>query len=131
MKRYAAALLLLVAAPAIARELAGVTMPDTASVAGKTLKLNGMGLRTKWFFKVYVAGLYLENPTRSAEAAVSADQVKRVELRLLRDLDRGKITEAISEGFEQNSKPQLTALKPRLDRLNAMIPDVKKGDPIV
>ena len=48
------------AAPAA--ELAGVTMPDTDTVEGKTLKLNGLGLRKKMVFKVYVAGLYLETP---------------------------------------------------------------------
>ena len=62
MKRTAslALLLALAAVPASsAREVAGVTLPDTVSVEGKTLKLNGAGLRTKVVFKVYVAGLYL------------------------------------------------------------------------
>ncbi len=45
-----------------AGEVAGVKMSDTVTVEGKTLKLNGMGLRTKVMFKVYVAGLYLEKP---------------------------------------------------------------------
>jgi len=48
-----------VAASLLGREVAGVKMPDTVTVEGKTLKLNGMGLRKKVMFKVYVAGLYL------------------------------------------------------------------------
>lgn len=124
-------LCLLAVSAASAREVAGVTLPDTAVVEGRTLKLNGAGLRTKVVFKVYVAGLYVETPTRDAASLVSSDQVKRMHLSILRSLDRSKITEAISEGFEKNSKAQLPGLKARLDRLNAMIPDVEKGDQIL
>lgn len=116
---------------AAAREVAGVTLPDTTSVEGKALKLNGAGLRTKMVFKVYVAGLYVETATRDAASLVSSDQVKRMHLSILRSLDRSKITEAISEGFEKNSKGALPGLKARLDRLNAMIPNVEKGDQIL
>ena len=47
-----------------AAELAGVTLPDTQQVAGKTLVLNGMGIRTKYIVKIYVGGLYLERNRR-------------------------------------------------------------------
>jgi hypothetical protein len=127
----AAVLSLCITAAGFAREVGGVTLPDTTSVEGKTLKLNGMGLRTKMMFKVYVGGLYLENPSRDAAQVVSSDQVKCMQLSILRKLDHSKITEAISEGFEKNSKAQMGALKARLDKLNSMIPDVEKGDQIL
>jgi chalcone isomerase-like protein len=111
-------------------EVAGVKMPDTVTVEGKTLKLNGAGLRKKVVFKVYVAGLYLETPSKDAAAIVSSDQIKSMRLHILRTLEAGKITEAISEGFEKNSKAQMGALKERLDRFNAMFPNVKEGDEI-
>ncbi|MGH9316468.1 MAG: chalcone isomerase family protein [Thermoanaerobaculia bacterium] len=114
-----------------AGEVAGVTMAETATVEGRTLHLNGMGLRTKMIFKVYVAGLYLESPSKDAAVIVSSDQVKSIRMSLLRDVAGAKITETIIEGFEKNSKAQMGALKARLDRLNAMIPDVVKGDQIV
>ncbi len=114
-----------------AAEVSGVKMPDTLTVEGKTLKLNGAGLRKKVVFKVYVAGLYLETPSHDAAAVVSADSVKSMRLSILRSLEARKITEAIEEGFEKNSKPQLGALRARLARFNAMFPDVKEGDDIV
>ncbi|HEX6929025.1 MAG TPA: chalcone isomerase family protein, partial [Gammaproteobacteria bacterium] len=40
-----------------AAELAGVTLPDTASVGGQELVLNGMGLREKFWVDVYVGAL--------------------------------------------------------------------------
>src|SRR5437016_4804417 len=106
-------------------------MPDSVPAAGKMLRLNGMGVRTKWFFKVYVAGLYLERPTRAAEVAVGSEQVKRMDLRLLRGLSRSQITEAIDEGFAKNSGPRMGALRARLDRLNGMIPNLQAKDEIL
>ena len=58
-----------------AGELAGVTMPDTATVAGSKLMLNGMGLREKFFIDVYVGGLYLPAKTTDASKAIKEDVV--------------------------------------------------------
>ena len=118
-------------AMAVAGEAAGVKMPDSATVEGKALKLNGLGLRKKVFFKVYVAGLYLETPGKDAAKVISSDQVKSIKLHILRGLKGSQVAEAIAEGFERNSKAQMGALKARLDKLNAMIPDVVEGDQIV
>jgi hypothetical protein len=117
----------LVAAPALAKELAGVKMPETMTVEGKELKLNGMGLRTKVVFKVYVAGFYVETPSKDANALITTDQIKRVDMHMLRDLEKGKIVEAIESGFEKNNKATLPALKERLTKFTAQVPDLKEG----
>jgi hypothetical protein len=127
----ALALCLITALPALAKEVAGVSLPETTTVDGKTLKLNGAGLRKKVVFKVYVAGLYLETPSRDAAVVISSDQVKRMQLSILRSLSTAQINEAINEGFEKNSSAQMPALKARLAKLNAMIPNVEKGDEIL
>ncbi len=132
MKRLLAVLLCLaVAAAAAAGEVAGVKMPDSATIEGKTLHLNGMGLRTKVVFKVYVLGLYLETPSKDAAAIALSDQVKSIRMSYLREVAGPKISEAIAEGFERNSKAEMPKLKARLDKLAAMIPDLVKGDEIV
>jgi hypothetical protein len=113
-----------------AAEVAGVKVPDTVTVEGKTLKLNGAGLRKKAIFKVYVAGLYVENPTKDAAALISSNEIKSIRLHILRSLKGSQITNAISEGFERNSKEQLPKLKARLDQLEKMIPDLSEGDEI-
>ncbi len=76
------------ALPAAAKDVAGVQFPETLTVEGKELKLNGAGLRTKVVFKVYAAGLYLQNPTPSAQQVIGSDQVKRVRMSMLRDLEK-------------------------------------------
>jgi hypothetical protein len=48
------------------REVSGVSMPEVASGDNKELRLNGMGLRTKFFIKIYVAGLYLGHKEKDA-----------------------------------------------------------------
>ena len=116
---------------ASAGEVAGVKMPDTITVEGKTLKLNGMGLRKKVVFKVYVAGLYVETPSKDAAQLVSSDQVKRMQLSVLRSLKASQVTEAIEEGFEKNSKAQMGALKDRLRKFSGMFADVVEGDQIL
>jgi hypothetical protein len=122
---------LLAGSVAYAREFHEVRMPDSVTVSGKQITLNGMGLRKKFVFDVYVAGLYVESPSRDAAQILGSDQVRRITMYMLRDLSRDKITEALRDGFEKNSKDQLPALKERLDQLAALIPDAKKGSTIV
>jgi len=134
-KRFLLVLLALAAAPVEAREAHGVRMPDTVTVEGRQLKLNGMGLRRKKFLfapiNVYVAGFYAETPSKDALELISSDQAKRITIFMLRDLGKDKIADALREGFEKNAKAQLPVLKERLENLIALIPDAKKGSTIV
>ncbi len=129
-KLSAVALSLLLAAPAFAKEVAGVKYPETATVEGKELKLNGAGVRTKMVFKVYTAGLYVENPSTDGAKLISADEIKRVRMYMLRDLDKKTIGDAMAEGFKKNAGSKMAELQPRLDTFTAALPDVKKGDEI-
>ena len=119
------------AVSAVAGEAAGVNMPDTATFEGKTLKLNGIGLRKKMMFQVYVAALYVENPSNDPGTLVSSEQVKSITLHILRSLDGAQIGEAISDGFWHNSRKETGALNDRLQKLIGWFPAVVKGDEIV
>jgi hypothetical protein len=131
MRTLAVLASLLLALPLDALEVSGVQVPETISVEGKALKLNGAGVRKKAVFKVYVAALYLENPSKDAATVTSSEQVKSMRLHVLRSLKGAQITEAIAEGFQRNSQAKMADLKPRLDEFNAMFPDVTEGDEIV
>ena len=52
-------LLMALALPVCAAEVAGVKIDDKASVAGADLALKGAGLRKRLFFDVYAMGLYV------------------------------------------------------------------------
>ena len=118
----------LVAFPVTAKDVEGTQVPDSVSQDGKTLHLIGAGVRSKWMFNVYVGALYAEKPTFNAANLIKSEQLKRMDLHLLRDVGKDKIIESIREGFEKQSKAQMPALQGRLDQLAAAVPDLKKGD---
>ena len=113
------------------KTLKGVTMPGQLAFEGKTLALNGLGLRTKVVFKVYVAGLYLEKSSGNGEEIAASEQVKRMELVFLRPVDGADVAKAIADGFTNNAGPALPALKDRIGKFGKLIPDVKKGDRLI
>ena len=64
-------------------EIAGVTFPGEKVVDGKTLQLNGVALKEKFFIDVFAGGFYLENPTMDAAEAIESEQVKHFYLHYL------------------------------------------------
>jgi len=113
------------------RTLKGVTMPASITLEGRTLGLNGMGLRTKIVFKVYVGGLYLEKNSGNGMEIAASEQLKRMELVFLRGVTGADVAEAIIKGFENNAGAALPALKARMTKFAALIPNVKSGDRLV
>ena len=135
MRRWMAlGLGLLLGLPAVvgAGELAGVTLPDQVTVAGKTLELNGMGVRKKMVIKVYVAGLYLEQAAAEEAAIVGSSSTKRVVMHFLTNMaTKGKMDEAWLEGFKANSPDSYPALAERVATFIGFFGDMKDGDEIV
>jgi chalcone isomerase-like protein len=127
--RLAAALLVLAfVAPASAREVAGVAVPDAATLGARTLQLNGAGLRSKFFVKVYVGALYLEQRATDGSAIIAADAPWLVTMTFKRGVEKEKILGAFKEGFERNSAADLAGLLPGLARVEAGVKDFKEGD---
>ncbi len=117
-----------VAAPVLAGTLAGVTFPDTISVGGRTLALNGMGVRTKVVFKVYVGGLYLETKTADATTVIQSDAAKRLVLQFVRNVDRNQITEAFDESVKNNAAAQAASLKAEVAQFLGALEPLKSGE---
>ena len=131
MRNAVVAVCTLLAFPVLPKEREGVTAPPVVQVAGKPLHLMGMGLRKKLWFKVYLASFYLEQPTDDGAQAISSDQIKQVRMHMLRDLERDKIVEAVQEGFQKNSGPDMPRLQSRLNSFLKAIPDLKGGQQIL
>jgi long-chain acyl-CoA synthetase len=126
--------LMLCAQLALAAEVAGVKVDERISLGSSELILNGAGLRTKAFFKVYVAGLYLSEKKTSAADVLALLGAKRVSMRLMRDLSAKQLTDALDEGIRDNTPPpEQEALKVRLGELATImnaIQSAKEGDVI-
>jgi hypothetical protein len=115
---------------ALAGTLAGVTLPDSATVGGQTVVLNGMGLREKYFIDVYVGGLYLPSKTTDAKTAIESDQPKRIVMHFVySDVPADKVRETFTEGFAQISGA--SAMQDRIQKLNGYMVDLTTGDQVV
>ena len=88
----------------MAAQLDGVTFPATAAVGNTTLVLNGIGLRTYSVLaiKVYVAGLYLQQPSHDASAILASGGDKVLLLHFVHDVGVDKIRDAWRKGLLRN-----------------------------
>jgi hypothetical protein len=131
MKRWLA-LLLLWALPVAALEVAGVNVVDKAKLGASELVLNGAGIRTRAFFKVYVGALYLTEKKSVTAEVLAQKGAKRVALSMLRELSAQQLHEAFENGIQANhSAAEVEAMKPRIAELLTLFTDAKKGDVIV
>src|SRR5437868_3626530 len=85
---------------AAAAEISGVKLPDQVTLEGKTLKLNGTGLRQATILKVnvYAAGLYLQSPSGDGEAIANSDQPKSIEMVFMREVSAKQMADAFQAG---------------------------------
>ena len=110
-------------------ECKGIAFPDQAQVDGSALTLNGLGLRQATMFKVnvYVAALYVAKASGDAGAILAANTPKELILHFVRDVSGADLNKAWEEGFANNAKEQVPALKERIETLKGWMTDVKTG----
>jgi hypothetical protein len=115
-------------------EVAGVKLPDKTRVvaSGPELVLNGAGLRTRFFIKVYAAGLYLEKKSQTTAAVLALAGPTRVSMHLLRELSAKQILDALHDGVDANNSPaereKLKAQLGELDVVMTQLGPIKEGD---
>lgn len=113
-------------------QVEGVTFPGVSTVAGQTLELNGVGLRAVAWLKGYAAGLYLSQRARTTEQVLAAPGAKRLQLRLLLDVDVEEFVKAFDKGVARNTPaaelPRLAERMARFDAVMRSIGKVKKRD---
>ena len=110
------------ATPSVAATLQGQRFDDNTRLAAQELALNGLGLRSILFIKVYVAGLYLPEKATTFRVIANMPGPKRLQLRMLRKADADDFIEALVEGIEENtSKAELAQLSARMQQLTQTI----------
>lgn len=137
MKRFLAAVLLSGMASfayAQAVDVEGVKFEPTIQVGGQALQLNGAGVRTRLMFKVYAAGLYVPQKSKSAPELLAQKGPRRVAIGMLRDVGADTFAGSLNDGLKANhSEQQLAGFKTQIETLNANMKSVgeaKKGDQI-
>lgn len=113
-------------------EVGGVQVEDKIKLGGSELVLNGAGIRTKVFFKVYVAALYVSQKSASPTALLDPSISRRISLRLLRDVDAETMFDGLRDSLKDNhSEAEMAAMKPQIEKLGEImrqIGNAKKGD---
>jgi len=124
--------LFLFVAPAWSVEIEEVKLANQVVLEGDVLLLNGAGVRTKFFFDIYVAALYRKQVTKRAEFVLASPNPAHVSMDILYgEVNKEKLTKGWTSGFKKNqSKVVFSALKERLDAFNQMFTDLRKNDHI-
>jgi hypothetical protein len=117
---------------AAAATIEGITFPDTYPIDGRALLLNGLGLRTLTIFniKAYVAALYVQQQSHSAQQILNAPGPKVILMEFLHAGTKADIERQYRKGEQENCgngecDPSDAA---DFERLIAAAPGVEPGD---
>jgi hypothetical protein len=115
-----------------AADINGIKFDDTVKVGGKDLVLNGLGIRTKFVFKVYAAGLYLPEKKNSVPDVLKLEGPRRVTLVMMRDLTSEEFGDAFMAGLNANvdkaDKAKIVTQISKFGEMFGAIAGLKKGD---
>jgi len=108
-----------------AAETAGVAFPDQLAVGEIQVPLRGTTvMKWKGMIKVHASALWLP----AGEGDPLADLPKAFELHYFHDIDAADFRTATDESLERScSREAIAALRPRIDRFNALYQDMKDG----
>ena len=110
------------------RSISGVSMPRRVMVENQWLVLNGMALRKKAVFKVYVAGLYLPGLERNADKILADDAPRHLVMQFVREVKANQMCDAWKEGLADNTPGASPALKDQFKTLCRLMEKVGEGE---
>lgn len=126
------ALAMACALPSHALEVSGAKFDDTATVAGKTLVLNGAAMRQILIIKVYAIGLYVEKKGHTAAELLSQTGPRRLQLIMQREVNSDEFGQLFITAMNKNStkeeKAKVINQTTAFGEAFADIGVVKKGD---
>lgn len=113
-----------------AKEVGGVTLPETMDTGKNTLLLNGAGIRKVLFMKAYVAGLYLMQQETNAKKIIDEDRPMAIRIQITSGLiDSEKMGKSIQKGFVTSTDGNIGPLEERIDQFISVIKEnIKQGD---
>ena len=105
-------------------------MPAQVQYGGKTIVLNGVGVRKKFFMSMYLAGLYLTAKSKDADAIMKADEPMSIRLAITSSLiSPAKMKSATLQGFQVGTGGNIAPIKAEIDQmLNSFDKGVGPGD---
>ncbi|HEX5639262.1 MAG TPA: chalcone isomerase family protein [Burkholderiaceae bacterium] len=103
-------------------------------LAGQPLVLNGVGVRKRFVFDIYVGGLYVGKKAARTEELVGQAGPKRVALRFLRDVEGELFVNSLHAGLKANhSEAELARWQKQVETLTTTIKTIalaRRGDTV-
>jgi long-chain acyl-CoA synthetase len=117
---------LLLAASTFAAEIEGVKLADRVQVGESELALNGAGVRTRFFVRVYVGALYLQKKSARADAVLGDGGTKRIAMHMLREVSAARLYAGLDEGIRDNhTAEQVAQFGPQMKQFQGIFDAVK------
>jgi hypothetical protein len=120
----------LVADPAYAYTVAGITMPDTFQTDQGVLQLNGVALYSKLGMKVLVGAIWLDHRERDAEKILASDLPRRYVSRFLRHVSAKRVSKELMKGLAANTPEASDEVREQFRVLCSWTRDFEPGDEI-
>ena len=112
-------------------KIAGIVMPNVMKAGDEYLKINGGGVREKYFIDLYIGVLYLKEKSSSASHVINANEPMGIKLRIVSGMvDNDNFEEALREGFEKSTGGDISAIEERMEKLIKVgfAEDIETGD---
>ena len=114
-----------------AKEIEGITLPESLEVGKSKLVLNGAGVRSKFFMDLYVGGLYLQNKSDNPKEIIEGDEPMAIRLHIISSLINSKKMEnATREGFENATKGNTEPIKSQIEKFISVFQEKINEDDI-
>lgn len=110
--------------------VAGVSLPNSETFQGQSLKLNGAGVREKLWIDLYAGGLYLSSKSSDADAIIGANEPMAIKLHIVSKLiSSEKMIDAVNEGFENSMNGNTKPLAAKIEKFKSFfMEEIKKND---
>jgi hypothetical protein len=100
----------------------GLTFAGDIKLADTALQLNGVGWRAVAWVRGYAAGLYLPKKAGTEAQVVAQTGAKRLQLRLVQEVDAEEFVKAFVKGVNRNTPPaDVAQLGERVTQFSAVI----------
>lgn len=105
-------------------------LPNAIEVGDEKLALNGSGSRTKYLMEMYVAGLYLAQPSSDPAAIVAADAPMAIRLEITSGMvTEAKLVDSLNEGFKNATDGKPEPIRKEIDLFRKCLGGkIAKGD---
>jgi hypothetical protein len=105
-----------------------ICVPEKVSFSATTLQLRGHELFKYYFFKIYVASFYSENPISNFSDLFEVKGDKYLKLQYLRSINREDFIKSSEDAFNHNPNVNQELIRKELEMLYSSYEDIAKGE---